>query len=186
MKQIKDFPNKSNLVNADLFLLQDSVDNAYKNCTREQLLATLPSDTGYPTAFTHWHDESIVVSGGAINYELSPSSKYGVEFYQEPGTNGNSFKLQRLLSAGDYTLNILGSVNNTRAIIKLSINGIEQFNDLDTYYGSLSRNIVFIRNIKITTNGLQEFIFSVNGKNSLSVNYHFEFTKMWLQNNEQL
>lgn len=101
MKQIKDFPSKSSVSNDDLFLLQDGADNAYKRCTKAELL-TGTGGSGANTykdlilqsrPFAYWRFENLlsnrVIDETRVNRFLSFTGGYSIT----TGRKGNGITL---------------------------------------------------------------------------------------------
>jgi hypothetical protein len=132
-----------------------------------------------PTSFSHWHDESIVENGGAIQTDTNAGIAYGVESYQNPAANGDKFSFNRLLAAGNYKINIITVRVSAVGILKLDIDGVTAFDDMDCYSPSTITNAVLSRNITIATRGLHKFTWTINGKNASSSNYYFSGRKIW-------
>ncbi|MEH2174823.1 hypothetical protein [Nostoc sp.] len=132
-----------------------------------------------PTSFTHWHDESLVEVGGQLRIDTNPALGYGIEVYQNPSANGDKFSFKRILAAGTYAINLITVCNNNVGILKLEIDGALAFDDMDLYSPSTIVNAILIRNITIATDGLHEFVWSINGKNASAINYYFSGRKIW-------
>ncbi|WP_445629266.1 hypothetical protein [Nostoc sp. DSM 114167] len=132
-----------------------------------------------PINFTHWHDESTIKTGGAIRIDTNTSVAYGTEIYQDPPALNDSFSFNKNLKAGNYILSILTVGYTNLGILKLEINGVTSFSDLDLYSSSTIFNRVLEKNIFIPSDGMHEFKFTVIGKNPSSSNYYFSGRKIW-------
>ncbi|WP_445626640.1 hypothetical protein [Nostoc sp. DSM 114167] len=132
-----------------------------------------------PTSFTHWHDESLVEQGGQLRIDTNTAIGYGIEVYQNPSANGDTFSFKKLLAAGTYELKLITVCNNNVGRLKLEIDGVLAFDDMDLYSPSTIVNAILTRNIIIPTDGLHEFVWSINGKNASAVNYYFSGRKFW-------
>jgi hypothetical protein len=147
--------------------------------TKSALGSGSSSGVVYPTSFTHWHDESIIVSGNPIRNDTFSTIQYGIESYQDPAALNDSFKFYKLLEAGTYTFGLL-TVNFTNlGKIQLDINGVLAFNDIDPYAASALLNVRYERTITITTSGLHEFKITIFDKNASSTGYSFSGRKFW-------
>lgn len=179
MLQIKDLGTEKTISdNSDLIPIQQA-DGTTRRITKANLFAGISSSGAYPTYFTHWHDESIVVSGGAIRTDTNASIAYAAETYQNPGANGDKFSFKKLIQAGNYKISVLTVRTTTVGILKLEIDGVTAFSDMDLYSSSLIVNAVLTKNITISTDGLHEFVWTINGKNTAANNYYFSGRKIW-------
>ncbi|MEH2124174.1 hypothetical protein [Nostoc sp.] len=132
-----------------------------------------------PTSFTHWHDESFVEAGGQIETDTNAGLAYGAEIYQNPAALNDSFSFRKLLTAGSYNLSVLTVLTSSVGKLKLEIDGILAFDDMDLYSSSVVLNGILQRTITIPTDGLHEFKFTVFSKNAASSNYYFSGRKIW-------
>jgi hypothetical protein len=132
-----------------------------------------------PTTFTHWHDESLVESGGQIKTDTNTSIAYAAETYQNPCAINDSFSFRKLLTAGSYNLYVLSVLSGNVGKLKLEIDGNLAFDDMDLYSSSLVVNGVLQRTVVIPADGLHEFKFTVFSKNAASSNYYFSGRKIW-------
>lgn len=75
--EIKDYPNKDSVVGADLLLIQDSIDFAYKSTTKAKFLAGLNSTNSddsaqvdlistMPNLVASWSAEDIIVTNNLV------------------------------------------------------------------------------------------------------------------------
>ncbi|MDZ7968755.1 MAG: hypothetical protein RM368_28020 [Nostoc sp. DedSLP03] len=130
-----------------------------------------------PQGFQHFHDTSKVLVGNALSPVQVAASFYSTMWQQNPAALNDSFSFTALLSPGTYTLVMLVTRANNKGKLKLSINGVQAFDDLDGYNSTTIYERI-TRTITITTSGLQEFVFTVWGKNSLSSGYAFLVNKI--------
>ncbi|MBD2354742.1 hypothetical protein H6G41_08885 [Tolypothrix sp. FACHB-123] len=142
-------------------------------------LYNLQSVVTLPTSFTHWHDESMVVTGNPLRSDINTSFLYGVEIYQNPPAINDSFKFSRVLQAGNYRLRLLTLNSSILGKLKLEVNNVLAFDDLDCYNPSPNLNVYMQRDIVIASDGLQEFKFTVFDKHPSATNYYFSGRKIW-------
>lgn len=180
MLQINQLPEATEANNTDLIPIQTS-GGITKKITRENFLEGITGETTstLPTDFTHWHDQSIVVTGNAIRADIVSSYLYGIEIYQNPPAINDAFKFSKVLAAGNYRIGILTATKTNLAKLKLEINNILAFDDLDCYSASQNLNAYLYRDISISSDGLQEFKFTVYDKNLNSSNWFFSGRKFW-------
>jgi hypothetical protein len=175
---------KTTVDNSDLIIGIDGNETPFR-VTKANLLTGLSvgGEGSYPEEFTHFHDQSTVTTGNALAFTASASYVHGFVSYQNPPAINNSFKFKKSLKAGTYTLKLLGSVGNVYGILSLSINGVLQFTDWSLYSTSNTNNVVLSKTVTITSDGRQEFIFTVASKNVASSNYFASITKFWCTKN---
>ncbi|MDZ7953337.1 hypothetical protein [Nostoc sp. DedQUE09] len=178
LKQIKDLGTEKIIPDDTDVIAFQQTDGLTGHISRANFLSGISGDGDYPTSFTHWHDESIILSGNSLIYDITPSYTYGLGVIQHPPSSSDSFKWSSLLDAGNYGLNFLVGAGSNRGIGSLYINGILAHNDLDLYAPSTS-SIILKRNITINNAGLHEFKINVSDKNISSSNYYFVMTKAW-------
>lgn len=131
----------------------------------------------YPERFAHWHSDSVVVNGGAINNAISANQQFNLLNYQNPSSSSDSFKLRAFLASGSYILKILGTQDTTSGMLSISVNGQLLSESLDWYQSRLTHNVVKSVGISFPNDGWQELVFSVNGKNAASTGYKVALTK---------
>lgn len=177
--QINNFPEKTLLDANDSIPIQQA-DGITKRVSRDNLFTGITSSAGeYPTSFTHWHDESIIVAGNSLQIDTNASIAYSAEIYQTPPGNGDKFSFKKLLAAGNYKINVLTVRSTNVARLRLDINNIMASDNIDCYSPSLIINAVLSRNITIPADGLHDFLWTIDGKNSASTNYYFSGRKFW-------
>lgn len=132
------------------------------------------------TQYTHWHSDSIVVSGAGLNALNNTNHPYLSWFLQLPSANTDSFKFFAPLAAGNYLLTILGIKNSDLGILGLSIDGEAQFTNMDWYDTDFLVNSQQSRPIVLVGDRNHEFVFSVNAKNNASANFFMGLTKFSL------
>jgi hypothetical protein len=178
MKQIKDFPQLTIASNDDLILTQS--DGITQHINRGDFLADVMGNGNVlPIAFSHWHDESIVESGRSIRTDINYSLTYSLEIYQNPASLNDSFSFYRLLEAGNYRISVLTVKSTNVGKLKLEVDGILAFDDLDLYSASLIANATLTRDITVPTSGLHKFKWTIYSKNPSSTNYYFSGRKIW-------
>lgn len=140
-----------------------------------------PSDSAsnLPVSFTHFHDESTVLSGNALTVGLNGIYRYGYIVYQEPPALNNSFRFYRLLKSGTYRMYFLCNTGNGYGKLKLDLDGNTAFNDLDFYAASQTNHNLLTRDVVVGSDGLHEFKFTVFTKHASSGNYYCSLTKIW-------
>ncbi|MBD2516866.1 hypothetical protein H6G93_17945 [Nostoc sp. FACHB-973] len=178
LKQIKDTgTEKTTPDNTDIIPLQQA-DGITRHITRANFLTGVSVAQQYPEAFTHFHDESIVISGNSLSGSVSSNYWYTL-FSQSPAAINNSFKFRKQLKAGNYTLKILGITSSNYGILSLAINGVSQFSDVNLYSSSTVYNVIFTKTITIASDGYHEFIFTVAAKSASSSGYVAPISKFW-------
>jgi hypothetical protein len=130
-----------------------------------------------PQGFQHFHDTSKILVGNALSSVQVAASFYSTMWQQNPGAVNDSFSFTALLAPGTYTLVMLITRANNKEKLKLSINGVQAFNDLEGYNSTTIYERI-TRTITITAGGLQEFVFTVWGKNASSTGYAFLVNKI--------
>lgn len=79
-KCIKDFPSKISIADNDLLLIQDATDNAYKRCTKQQLLSESNSMTALDPILNmtdlsaDWSAENVVVDVNNLISQINDTS----------------------------------------------------------------------------------------------------------------
>lgn len=160
-KQIKDFLNKSILSENDLLLVQDSIDNSYKNCTKKQLLAGI---SGGGSGMSPWkfitadylpnNGDRLVIdtSVNAVNLALADDASFGAEI-----------EIIRLESLNDLKIGgitkINGFVVTTNSVIYINptLNSSLKLIYINANEGWLaipSSNITFYKPLNLPTAGL--------------------------------
>lgn len=169
---------KTTAENSDYFIGIDDDELPYK-ISKSNLLASVGGGgiSAYPHKFTHWHDESVVVSGGAITFDLATAYKYFTAFYQPSNAIGDSFKFDVFVDAGTYDISFLGRLAPNLGIASLSLNGTLLHSDLDFYGGGTIATIT--RTVTIITSGINTFTITAVGKNASSSGYYILLTKIW-------
>ncbi len=176
LKQIKDLGIEKTIPdNTDIIPFQQA-DGISGHITRANFLSNLQT---YPTSFSHWHDESIIEQGNSLRTDIVTSLTYGIETYQDPPAINDSFSFYRLLAAGNYRISILTCRKSNLGKLKLEINGVLAFNDLDCYNASIISNATLTRDVVIATSGLQKFKWTVYTKNASASTYYFSGRKFW-------
>ncbi len=163
----------------DYFIGVDTNGLLYK-ITKADLLAGLSSGgissggSSQPTSFAVMPEDLILVSG--VAQTLSSSGAYtttGRVAFQDPSAINDSRKFTRSLSAGNYTLTILTNTGSQFGKVKLEIDGVLAFDDVDLYAGGISLNVPVGRTISINSSGSHEFKFTVYGRNANASDYYF-------------
>lgn len=140
-------------------------------------LYNLQSASELPRSFTHWHDESEILTGNGFTYDNGTAYTFGTVVYQHPASVGDSFRFFRLLKAGNYRLFLRCQRGGNRGILRLDLNNNMLFNDWDMVGGFAMDTLT--KDITITTDGLHEFKFTIAGKNNSSSNFYALLTKFW-------
>lgn len=138
--------------------------------------------TGFlPTRHTFWHDESLVLTGGALNRVFDAANPmYSIRVLQSPGALNDSFTQSFLLKAGTYDLFMLHEVNTNRGIISWYIDDVLQ-GTIDTYNAVGSSNNFSSIPVTVTTHGRHVIKGSVEGRNAASAGFQIIMVKYWIQ-----
>lgn len=129
-----------------------------------------------PVAHTHWHEDSIVVSGNPLNVILNSSIRHSTGALQSPPAVGDSFKFFAVLASGNYRIKIQHLGNTDCGILTVYVDGAE-IGSWDFYRAQLTYNLTRTLDFTITTVGQHEFKFVVQGKNPSSSNYFINITR---------
>lgn len=179
MSQIKDFPEKTIPIVGDCIPIQ-GIDGITNYITKENLFSGIGGDSGggeYPNSFSHWHDESTVVSGAPIVTDLAAAYHYFTASYQPSNSVGDSFKFNIFVNSGNYAINIGTRLAPNLGMASLALNDSIIHSDLDFYGGGVYAKIT--RNINIITPGNNTITISCVGKNANSGAYYILLTKVW-------
>lgn len=140
-------------------------------------LYNIQSPIDLPVAFTHWHDESEVISGASLSTSNISGIDYNTVVLQNPATATDSFRFRRTLQAGNYRIFLIYRSGPERGILKLEANQV-LIDNLDMYETTYNMRKVS-RDVTLSRNGLHEFKFSINGKNANSSSHFCVLTKIW-------
>ncbi|MEH2170799.1 MAG: hypothetical protein V7K41_29940 [Nostoc sp.] len=152
--------------------------NAVKTVAIQSLQDKITAlENALPQGFQHFHDTSKVLVGSGLSFVQVAASFYATMWQQSPAALNDSFSFTALLAPGTYTLVMLVTRANNKGKLKLSINGVQAFDDLDGYNSTTIYERI-TRTITITTSGLQQFVFTVWGKNASSTGYAFLINKI--------
>ena len=182
MSQIKDFPEKTTSIDSDCIPIQE-IDGTTKHIKKGNLLTGIGGGSGsseYPNSFTHWHDESMVLSGAALLRDINPVYAYSTISYQPSNTVGDSFTFSRQIAAGTYDITLLGDAFLNRGICSLAIDGTTMHTDLDFYSNNSNNRVMTLtRSVVVPSSALHTFIISTVGKNVNSSAYYIVLSKIW-------
>lgn len=163
---------------SDIFLsLNSNIPTIQTLATRITAIEAKLAAQSLPTSFQHFHDTSKVLVGNGLSPVQVAASFYATMWQQNPAALNDSFSFTALLAPGTYTLVMLITRANNKGKLKLSVNGVQAFDDLDGYNSTTIYERI-TRTITITAGGLQEFVFTVWGKNTLSSGYAFLINKI--------
>lgn len=95
LKQIKDLGTEKTIPDDTDFIPFQQTDGVTGRITRANFLSGISTDIQLPTSFSHWHDESIVISGNTLVYDTFSGYKYGLGAIQSPPSISDSFKWNR-------------------------------------------------------------------------------------------
>lgn len=135
----------------------------------------------YPRRWTGWHEESTILSGGALPFLINTAQVHNGGASQSPIANGDSFSQSFVLAAGTYTLYVLGWTNTNRGKIDWYIDNVLNISGQDWYAGVLTSNIVLSGTVTVIGSGRHILKAVVNGKNASSSDYAATLTKFWLK-----
>lgn len=142
----------------------------------------------YPNHASMWHDESTVLTGGALvtfSPATAPIAKtdhyYNVAAYQSTFANGDSFYQPFLLAAGTYNFGVLGLFNNVHGMLDWYLDEALIVTSQDWYSGSVVQNRIFTNVVNVPTSGAHMLKGVVNGKNAAALAYAMSLTKYWFE-----
>ncbi|MDD5091043.1 MAG: hypothetical protein PHQ23_09005, partial [Candidatus Wallbacteria bacterium] len=98
--------------------------------------------------------------------------------YQNPCANGDSFKHDFYLAAGNYNFTVLGYNSTNRGKIDWYIDDVLKVSGQDWYGGGVM-NIMMTSALTVDASGLHTLKGVVNGKNAASSSYYIVWTKAW-------
>ncbi|MEH2371948.1 hypothetical protein [Nostoc sp.] len=176
--KISEYPSITSVSAGDLLLVETANDNAYKNIPISQLGGGSRNSQIFPNSFSHWHDESVILTGNGLMTDIYSNYAYSTLAYQNPPAINDSFQFNKLLDAGNYTFYLLGAQGSNRGTIRLNVNGTEVVGDLD-FYGNNFTGITLHTTINIATPGIQTFKITTIGKNASSSGFYIILTKLW-------
>lgn len=145
----------------------------------ESQLNQLSASIFLPIVHTHWHEDSIVVSGNNLAIDVRNDMLHNVGVFQSPAQLGDRFKFDAVLQAGTYLCRIAGLLNSYHGILFCYLNEAELFNNMD-WYASSNENAIQEKTIIIPTSGIQRFVFAVYDKNADSQDYYMVLSKISL------
>src|SRR5260221_13759565 len=85
--------------------------NAYLGDDPNYLYNTIPKRA------VMWHDQALVLSGGAITRTINGNQMFNFYANQNTNANGDSFTQGFYLAAGNYTLTVLGRQDTTSPLV---------------------------------------------------------------------
>ena len=130
----------------------------------------------FPTSFEHFHDNTKIVTGGALIFTQQAASIYATNWQQSPAAINDSFTFSKLLAAGTYTFSMLVTRSSNKGDLQLYIDGVLAFNDFVGYNATQVYERV-TRTITIANDGLHNFVFTIYKKNASSTGYAFLASK---------
>lgn len=129
---------------------------------------------------TLWHDEAEIVLGGGMTIEIATSQFYTATWHQAPPANGDTFRQALTLSAGTYTLKVLGRTGPAMGMLDWYLDSELIATGMDMYAATLAYNVVkTFSNIVVPVSGRHVLEGVVNGRHSSSTNYLIYLTKYW-------
>lgn len=142
----------------------------------------------YPRFAEIWHDTAIVTNGGGlVSLSLAPSpfnrlgQFYNLVTYQSSYADGDEFKQNIVLDAGDYTFNVLGGQNAIGGLLDWYLDDeTTPFSaGMDWYDASEQINIKKVDTVTIAVAGRHVLRGVVNGHNPSSGAYFIPLVKYW-------
>lgn len=131
-----------------------------------------------PTA-TFWHDQSVVTVGAAIQASVVTTWPYAWRVYQASGLQNDSFYQDFIITAGTYTLSVLGQQNTNTGVQTWYIDGVSQ-GTMDWYRAS-ALNTVLTLSVTIPSSPTTHRISSVvTTKNGSATAFNIFITKWWI------
>ena len=130
-----------------------------------------------PQEATLWHDESIVVNGGALVRQLQANQVYNAQFFQGGAAINDEWKQRFWLRAGSYTLYLFGYTDTPNGIVTLSIDGVSQGTQ-DWYSNPRVYNVVQSTAITVIGDGEHILNGKVAAKNGASGGFFLTLVKM--------
>lgn len=120
----------------------------------------------YPTRGLHWHHDSIVTVGNALEFDIRANQFANGIARQSSASDGDTFTLSMLLAAGTYTLYVLGMTAITGAKIDWYVDDVLVGSGQDWYSGSNVYNVEkTVTSITISEGGKHVIKGVVNGRN---------------------
>lgn len=134
-----------------------------------------------PNRATLWHDESAVVTGGAIVRTHDALQNYATYSTQTGPANGDIFEQTFVIGAGTYTFSVLGIATNISGKVDWYFDGVALITGQDWYAAATTYNVVVAVGSVALAAGLHTLRGQVNGKNAASGGFNLPFTKLWLR-----
>lgn len=126
-----------------------------------------------------WHDELISTVGGPGSSWHDPLQNYGSYSYQTPPAPADERTGSVYLTAGTYTLNVLGVPGTNCGIFDWYIDGVLVVTGQDWYSATFIYNTLKSNSVTVIGNGIHVVKSVCTGKNASSTNYYNIFTKLW-------
>lgn len=131
-----------------------------------------------PQSSVMWHDNAKVITGNALTNTHDNSQDYNIFSYQNTPANGDTFEHYFELSAGTYTLDVLGLTANSRGLIDWYIDGVLAVSGQDWYSSGLTYNVRKTATVTVGSAGGHVLRGVINGKNGSSSDYQMLLTKI--------
>lgn len=128
-----------------------------------------------------WHDESIILTGGARVVTHEALQNYGFYVTQATPADADSFTQSVMLEAGTYTFIVLGVVVSTAGKIDWYIDDVLAISGQDWYSAGTAYNILKSGSVTVIGSGRHKIKGVINGKNASSSAYNFFGVKMWFE-----
>ena len=121
------------------------------------------------------------VGAGTWAWSISVLQLFAGWFTNNSGANNDNCTMKVFLTPGTYTLCVLYVKAADRGILKVYL-GSQVLTTIDGYAAAISyNNIDETTSITISSSGVQNLKFEVDGKNASSSNYYVTFTAISLK-----
>jgi hypothetical protein len=121
--------------------------------------------------------DEVIISASLIK-TLSLSQRYTLYFFQNPAANGDTWKMPIYISAGSYTVTVLGVADANLGKLDWTLNGTSITTGQDWYAASTTYNVEKTFSLTVPYTGYHLLTATVNGKNASSTNYYNILTKV--------
>ena len=155
--------------------LQAQIDALKEDVT---ILKSKTSNSAFPTRWTAYHADSLVLSGGAISATINASAYLNVYASQATPVSGNTFTNGMNLKSGTYTLRVYGLVGTDCGIVYWYIDNVYQ-GSMD-WYGSATALSIKNLTVEVESDGPHSLKGLVYLKNFSSSGFAMRLTAMSL------
>lgn len=153
--------------------LQAQIDELREDVT---VLKSKTSNSAFPTRWTIYHTDSLVLVGNAIAHSLSTSAYLGTYAYQNAGASGDTFTNGFNLKSGTYTLRVYGQQDTMCGIVYWYIDNVYQ--GAQDWYGPSFAATYKTLSVEVESDGPHSLKGYVYLKNFSSTGFYMKLTSM--------